>query len=105
MTVVHNQPHPMAMKYVVPSNPNIAAKFGIVRIEDWHDRIRQETWIQLVQHGDQESTAYASRASVAGNVPPSTYPAMLDVVLCHTQTTGEVVLLHDDWLQGAQIIH
>ena len=39
MTVVHNHPHPLAMQNVKPVNPQIFQKFGMVRVEDWDDRV------------------------------------------------------------------
>lgn len=102
MTAVHNEPHPMAQQYVLPSNPEIAKKFGAVRIEDWDDRIAENTWLIMRVRGNQDASSYAELAS--SMQAPMTGLAACEVVRCHTQRTGELVLLHDDWLKGAQVI-
>lgn len=102
MTAVHNEPHPLAQKYVRPSNPQIAKKFGIVRIEDWDDRVSGRTWLERnLQGGHPEVDTYMVTANTPGVSPT---PTDAQVVRCHTQSTGETVLLHDDWLVGAQVI-
>lgn len=102
MTAVHNQPHPLAQKYVKPSNPQIAKKFGIVRVEDWDDRVSNRTWIERnMQGGFPEVDAYTATTHLPGLTAT---PVDAQVVRCHTQSTGETVLLHSDWLEGAQVI-
>lgn len=104
MTVVHNHPHPLSQRYVKPSNPQILAKFGIVRIEDWDDRVAGFTWIERHQQGAfKEVEAY-----LYGTAPDRVLTGTAgstDVVRCHTQSTGDLVLLHDDWLKDAEIVH
>lgn len=89
MTVVHNHPHPKAHQVVKPSNPEILKKFGMVRIEDWSDRILQLTWRELVGRNYAPAMEQNLLTAVADD----------QIVACHTLTTGERVLLHDDWLQ------
>lgn len=96
MTSVHLHPHPLAQRYVKPSNSEIAKKFGIVRVEDWDDRVAGETWDDRHNRGgDKAADDYAALAS-----PRTSY----EVVRCHTQSTGDLILLHDDWLRGAEVI-
>lgn len=95
MAVVHNQPHPKAHQVVKPSNAEIFKTFGMVRIEDWSDRIMQGTWMEL-----QNRSAVAQKYVGTKNLPGTgSVPADNQVVACHTLSTGERVLLHDDWLQ------
>lgn len=102
MTAVHSHPHPLAQRYVKPSNVEIAKKFGIVRVEDWDDRVGGDTWMDRhARGGDKAADSYA----VSSNpVPPSRSDKVDEVVRCHTQSTGELVLLHNDWLKDGQII-
>lgn len=101
MTVVHNEPHPLAQKYVKPSNAEISRKFGIVRVEDWDDRVGGDPWLdRYLRGGFPEADQYEQLHNQVSPIPM----AMLEVVRCHTQSTGELVLLHDDWLKDAQII-
>lgn len=102
MTSVHNEPHPLAQKYVRPSNPQIARKFGIVRVEDWDDRVSGSTWVERnIQGGHPEVDSYLNTSHLPGLTAT---PVDAQVVRCHTQSTGETVLLHHDWLVGAQVI-
>jgi hypothetical protein len=102
MTSIHTHPHPLAQKYVRPNNTAIASKFGIVRIEDWDDRIGGDTWMDRhARGGDKAADSYA----MSGNpVPPSSKSLISEVVRCHTQSTGELVLLHNDWVKDGQVI-
>lgn len=96
MTVVHNHPHPKAMTVVKPSNEEIFKKFGMVRIEDWDDRIHGTTWQERLSRGSHsEASAYLSDKTNTG----TPRDMVNEVVACHTITTGERVLLHNDWLQ------
>jgi len=102
MTAVHNHPHPLAQKYVLPTNPQIAKKFGVVRVEDWDDRVAGATWIERQMRGSaKEADDYVSTSHLPGL---TTTPTDAEVVRCHTQSTGELVLLHHDWLEGAKVI-
>lgn len=104
MTSVHTEPHPMAQKYVKPNNPEIAKKFGIVRVEDWDDRVSGETWPTLRERGlntSVETYLVQVNALDASVLAPA---ALYEVVRCHTQSTGEVVLLHHDWIKTGQIV-
>ena len=95
MSVVHNHPHPLAMTVVTPTNREIFKKFGKVRIEDWDDRVAGETWQQRFVRGNARSVnSYIIDKTDLGT-PQNT---VNEVVRCHTLTTGELVLLHDDWL-------
>lgn len=101
--MVHPHPHPKAMQVLTPSNPEIAKKFGQVRVEDWDDRVAQMTWTEKLVHG-QESfpEAHTYKKSLEG-VPESTAAivandATMEVVRCHSTCTGELILLHNDWL-------
>jgi hypothetical protein len=93
MTVVHNNPHPLAMKVLVPKNEEIAKKFGEVRIEDWDDRVAGSTWRERAQRGT-EVDAYTNETV---DLVPGT-ASDFEVVRCHSTATGELILLHDDWL-------
>lgn len=102
MPVVHNQPHPLSQRYVLSANSQIARKFGVVRVEDWDDRVAGATWAERNRQGGfPEVTKYVD---LTGSPSLAHTPADTAVVRCHTQSTGETVLLHDDWLQGAQVI-
>lgn len=70
MIVVHPNPHPLATQIVNPSSESVYGKFGIVRVEDWEDRV--------------SGTPYSDNVNV--------------FVRCHSILTGEMILLHDDWL-------
>lgn len=102
MTAVHNTPHPLAQKYVKPSNVEITKKFGIVRIEDWNDRIEGDSWLTLRHRGLAHVDRYTTLAQSLQ--APMTGLACDAIVRCHTQSTGDLVLLHDDWLKDAQVI-
>lgn len=105
MASVHNEPHPLAHKYVVPSNKEIAKKFGVVRVEDWDDRIAGDTWMTLRERGEPSVERYVDLVNTIRSQSPVLAPAVLnEVVRCHTQSTGEMVRLHDAWLEGAQVI-
>jgi hypothetical protein len=98
MTVVHNTPHRFHMQVVTPSNPQILKKFGKVRVEDWDDRVAGGvTWDQRQARGGYHETEVyvAQKAATNPTVPVA---EALNVVRCHTLDTGELVLLHDDWL-------
>lgn len=102
MTSVHKEPHPLAQKYVKPNNPQIARKFGIVRIEDWDDRVAGDTWVDRhARGGSPESDQYDELSRQYG---AESWQRVEDVVRCHTQSTGELVLLHHDWLKDGQVI-
>lgn len=102
MTSVHNEPHPLAQKYVIPSNKEIAKKFGTVRVEDWDDRVAGLPWTEQVErHGYPQAEQYHARAQYDGHKASL---ASLEVVRCHTQSTGELVLLHHDWVKDGQVI-
>lgn len=102
MTVVHNHPHPLSQRYVKPSNNEIAKKFGIVRVEDWDDRVSGITWLEQARRGGYpQAEQYRTRAR---NATSRVSLDSLEVVRCHTQSTGELVYLHDDWLKDAQVI-
>lgn len=102
MTSVHNEPHPLAQKYVRPSNVEIAKKFGIVRIEDWNDRIEGDSWLHLRSRGLTHVDRYTTLAQSLH--APLTGLACDEIVRCHMQSTGDLVLLHNDWLANAQVI-
>lgn len=105
MTSVHTTPHPLAQKYVKPNNPEIAKKFGIVRIEDWDDRIAGDTWPTLRERGSAPVESYVDTLNNTAHDTSVLAPAILfEVVRCHTQSTGELVLLHHDWLKDGQVI-
>lgn len=100
MTVVHNHPHPLAHQVVDPTNPAILAKFGRVRVEDWDDRVAGLTWAEQLHQGNyQQANIYSEDQylqQLSGGL--SAASPRFDVVRCHTLTTGELVLLHNDWL-------
>jgi hypothetical protein len=102
VTVAHNDRHPLAGKWVIPSNGAIYSKFGVVLVEDWSDRLAQATWPELLERGDQHAVDYKNLAVSQG--ASTTDANKLQVVRCHTQTTGELALLHDDWLKNAQVV-
>lgn len=95
--VVHPHPHPKQFEVLLPSNPEIAKKFGQVRVEDWDDRVRGETWTTALQHSAPDEVAkYVKNATGKG---PSVHGEHTnEVVRCHSTATGELILLHDDWL-------
>lgn len=96
MTVVHPHPHPRTMCTVQITNPEVAKKFGQkVYVVDWDDRVSGETWAERMTHGGSpEAAAYVSLSTA---VTPDANPDN-DVVRCHDLTTGELILLHDDWI-------
>lgn len=100
MTVVHNHQHPLAHQVVEPVNTSILAKFGKVRIEDWDDRVAGLTWAEQLHQGTYpQAFSYTDESylqQVSGGL--SDAAPRFDVVRCHTLTTGELVLLHNDWL-------
>lgn len=101
MTVVHNTPHPKAMQVLTPKNPQIAAKFGQVRVEDWDDRVAGFTAFERhARGGFPETNGYfASKDEVQTSTAERIlYDDSLQIVRCHSTRTGELVLLHDDWL-------
>lgn len=105
MTSIHNEPHPLAQKYVRPSNAEIAKKYGIVRIEDWDDRIAGDVWTTLRERGDSSVERYIALVNnIKSQGPVLTPDEVFNVVRCHTQSTGEMVRLHNDWLTNAQVI-
>lgn len=96
MTVVHNHPHPLTMQVVTPSNPSILRLFGRVRVEDWDDRVSGMTVREHASRGtSQEVHVYEDNG---GTVPGPDADNQSPVVRCHTLATGEMVLLHADWL-------
>jgi hypothetical protein len=99
MTVVHAHPHPLAQKIITPANEAIASKFGKVRVEDWDDRVAGRTWLEQNLSGGTPATS--TYAVTKHDVPVSDALSVLAVVRCHSTHTGEVVLLHDDWLLKA----
>ena len=100
MTVVHPHPHPLAQQVVEPINPQILAKFGKVRVEDWDDRISGSTVAEHVSRGSKIwYGAYQDARDAVGVSPASPITA---VVRSHSVRTGSVVLLHDDWLRTAE---
>lgn len=101
MTVIHPHPHPLAMTVVVPANEEIRKKFGVVRVEDWDDRVAGLTWHERhsVQGTFPEAAAYAEHKERISTPLQSRN----EVVRCHTITTGELVLLHDDWLPSCDV--
>lgn len=104
MTSVHNEPHPLAQRYIKPNNPEIASKFGVVRIEDWDDRISGYPWPVLRDQGANSSVeSYVAQVNATDRsvLAPA---ALFDVVRCHTQSTGELVLLHDEWVKTGKVI-
>jgi hypothetical protein len=104
MSVVHPQPHPRQFEVFVPANPEIARKYGQVRVEDWDDRVAGEAWIERLSHRGSEAFPEAmgymrTRDEVhaaTGFSPASANHT--EIVRCHATATGELVLLHDDWL-------
>lgn len=97
MTVVHPHPHPRTMCTVQITNPEVAKKFGQkVYVVDWDDRITGETWNVLASRGVKPEDGYAVIA--AQYQAPISPGQTLDVVRCHDLTTGELILLHDDWI-------
>lgn len=102
LAAVHNEPHPLALKYVKPNNQAIAKKFGVVRIEDWDDRVAGLPWTeQIERHNFPQAEQYRSRAQYEAHKAPL---GSLEVVRCHTQSTGELVLLHHDWVKDGEVI-
>lgn len=102
MTSVHTERHPLAERYVKPSNAAILKKFGIVRVEDWADRVDGETWPTLRTRGSAQIERYVELAH-AQNAPMG--PGnLLEVVRCHLQSTGDLVLLHDEWIKNGVIV-
>lgn len=105
MTSVHTEPHPLAQRYVKPNNPEILKKFGIVRIEDWDDRVSGDTWPTLRERGSASVERYVDTLNHVAHDTSVLAPAILcEVVRCHTQSTGELVLLHDAWVRTGQVI-
>jgi hypothetical protein len=105
MTSVHKEPHPLAQRYIKPSNVAIAKKFGIVRIEDWDDRVSGDTWVSLRERGNASAEQYVDSLNNTARDTSVLVPEILfEVVRCHTQSTGELVLLHHDWLKNGQVI-
>lgn len=101
MTVVHPHPHPSAMKTVQITNPQVAKKFGDrVYLVDWDDRVAGSTWAERVANGGSpEAATYQEsqyNALVTGDLGEAS--GRLEVVRCHDLTTGELILLHDDWI-------
>lgn len=106
MTVVHQHPHPLAMRVVSPTNSFILKKFGMVRVEDWDDRVSGVTFTEKLKRGtffeaecanqDLDSPEVAEGCSKVLKMPSSTWED--DFVRCHSTTTGDLILLHDDWL-------
>lgn len=101
MTSVHNEPHPLAHRYVQPSNEAIAKKFGIVRVEDWDDRVAGSLWNERGNQGGHKDVERYVEDMISFNAP---LQERNEVVRCHTQSTGELVLLHDAWLKDSLII-
>jgi hypothetical protein len=95
MTVVHNSPHPLAMEVVIPANTEIAKKFGEVRIEDWEDRVAGLTWTEQYVRSVPSTRAYEESV---WDAKTGTVSSLHAVVRCHSTATGELILLHDDWL-------
>lgn len=94
---VHPEPHPRAHEVLIPSNPEIAKKFGQVRVEDWDDRVRGESWTETFnRRSTQEVTRYIQ--SAVGKGPEIHGEGTNEVVRCHSTTSGELILLHDTWL-------
>lgn len=97
MTVVHNDRHPRAEEVLVPSNEEIAKKFGEVRVEDWEDRVRGETWTESYsRRSSAEIAQYVSDA--IGKGPGVHGDGTHEVVRCHSTRTGDLILLHNEWL-------
>jgi hypothetical protein len=96
MSVSHNHPHPKFGQVVTPSNVEIAKKYGRVHIIDWDDRVSGLTISEQNGRGGypqaEKYTAYATMEKV------SPLSSSLDIVRCYTVGTGELVLLHNDWL-------
>lgn len=102
MTVAHNHPHPLAQKVVEPSNAEILKKFGTVRVEDWNDRVTGLLWTEIAQRGNYSEVSEYPISALAAQKGRGPVSATHDVVRCHSVTTGEVVLLHNDWLPSDQ---
>lgn len=98
MTTVHPHPHPRAHEVLIPSNEEIAKKFGQVRVEDWDDRVAGETWSERHQRGAGPEVGSYLHSTVLPGCEGSRWPQQHEVVRCHSTTTGELILLHDDWL-------
>lgn len=94
--VVHPNRHPRAEEVLVPSNPEIAKKFGEIRVEDWDDRVAGATWRERHSHGGFPEVLRFLGTTNEGDLGHT--PADADVVRCHSTTTGDLVLLHNDWL-------
>lgn len=95
MSVTHQHPHPLAMKVVIPSNKNIADKFGQVRVEDWDDRVSGQTLVEKLGRGTFPEVDTLMHVLVGVKTDGGSQDA---IVRCHSVVTGELVLLHDDWL-------
>lgn len=98
VTVIHPHPHPLAMKVVTPKNVEIFKKFGNVRVEDWDDRVSGLTWHEKVSRGNFPEANYYKQSAEFGSTAVPASSAAMAVVRCHTTSTGELVLLHNDWL-------
>lgn len=104
MPAHHLQPHPRQFEVFFPANPEIAKKYGQIRVEDWDDRVAGETWADRLAHRGADAFPEAmgymrTRDQVhaaTGHSPAAT--THTEIVRCHSTTTGELVLLHDDWL-------
>jgi hypothetical protein len=98
MTVIHPHPHPLAMRVVTPTNPEILRVYGKVRVEDWDDRISGYVLSEHLRRGGNEAIQqYVKR--VEDKKTQATLPGPhSSIVRCHTMRTGDMILLHDDWL-------
>ena len=103
MTSVHTEPHRLAQKYVKPSSTEILKKYGIVRVEDWDDRVSGDVWTTLREQGNGDVERYVELVHQMGTSVLAPL-SIFQVVRCHLQSTGDVVLLHDEWLTEAQVI-
>jgi hypothetical protein len=98
MTVIHPHPHPLAMRVVTPTNPEILRVYGKVRVEDWDDRVSGYVLSEHLRRGGNKAVNQYVKRIEGGetNVPLSSHHS--SIVRCHTMRSGDMILLHDDWL-------
>jgi hypothetical protein len=104
MVAHHPHPHPRAQEVLIPSNSKVAEKFGQVRVEDWDDRVAGDAWAERLAHRGADAfpeTMGYMRTRDQVHAATGASPAAAEhteIVRCHSTRTGELILLHDDWL-------
>jgi hypothetical protein len=98
MTTIHQHPHPLAGQKLASSNPEMAQRYGKLHVIDWDDRVAGTTW----QERRSRAGVFPEVVTYAMNRQELLTASVLEnenaVVRTHSCSSGDLILMHTDWL-------